>query len=82
MGKEEEKGKGFKILETLYIPVPYDTRCVTCNDTLSKGVEAIQSPSVPNRFYHLSCFRELVRSTGKDPDKFIKFINPDSIRKN
>lgn len=71
MGKEK-----FTLIETLYIPVPNDTRCVwtECQQMIPEGEEAIQSPSTPGWFYHLDCFRDLVRSRGKDPDKFIKII--------
>jgi hypothetical protein len=82
MDKETRKGKEIEIIETLYIPVPNDTWCVACLGIIPKGKEAIQSPSTPGRFYHFDCFRNLVRATGKDPDRFIKIITPESVRRN
>ena len=65
-----------RILETMFIPVPESTHCVlpSCQKIIPKGQEAIQSPSTPTSYYHLDCFKILIRSTGKDPEKYLKII--------
>lgn len=82
MSKEDKRRKGIQIIETLIIPVSSNMECVACLDIIPKGEEAFQSPSTQGRFYHQDCFRALIRSTGKDPDKFINIITQDSIEKN
>ena len=46
MDKEAKRGEGARILETLLIPVPNDTKCVGCHDIIPEGEVAFQSPSV------------------------------------
>jgi hypothetical protein len=79
MSGERKREEKTQILETLYIPVPNDTKCVACPDIIPKGEEALQSPSTPGTFYHFDCFRKLVREAGKDPDRFIKIVTPDIV---
>ena len=82
MANETQRRRNIRFIETVIIPMPADANCVYCQDDILKGQEALQSPSTPGHFYHLNCFRDMVRSRGKDPDKFIKIINPDMPQKN
>lgn len=75
-----------RILETRLLILTKDTQCVfpVCSQgtIILSGKEAVESPSTPGRFYHLECFREIVRSRGKSPDTFIKIIGADNPKKN
>lgn len=67
-----------RFIETIVVSLPWDTQCVKegCSNKLIKaGEEALQSPSTPGFFYHLACFRELIREAGKNPDTFLRIIN-------
>ena len=63
MNQEAKGASNIFLIETVIIPVPTDTNCVYCHDDIPMGKEALESPSTPNRFYHIDCFREIYFST-------------------
>lgn len=74
-----------KVLGTFLAPAPYDTTCVgvdCTNKTIRGGEEVLESPTTPGFFYHLECFRRLIRGTGKDPDQFLQIINYPASKPN
>lgn len=50
-------------IETIIIPVPYSTWCMSqgCRVIIPKGEQALQSPSTPGFFYHLDSFKSFLK---------------------
>jgi hypothetical protein len=84
MSKVEFSDKTDKpvIIETFILRLDIDVECIfpdcLLGSVIMAGEDALQSPSTPGYYYHIDCFKIMIRERGKDPDKFLKIINISS----